>query len=267
MESVGHRNLHRLHAEGGEQLYSLLHRFLFARYHGLGGTVLVGGGHITFDALEFGLHLVAGGGDGSHLPRVIDLDIGHLFCAAGDGAQTIFESEHPAGYGGGVFAKAVAYHHIRLYAVGGKQAHHRRVGGEDGGLGHLCLLDGVFAFGKLFGGFARLGPDDIGKGGVYHPLEDAVRLIKSILHHLVFGGEVLHHVHILRTLSGEHEAYFRAVERRFERINALHFKMQGGNAPHIAGLRYFLKEGQLFLQFGGAFGGKGNGKSRARRGI
>ncbi len=257
MEGVRDRYLSRLYAEAFEQLYRLFHGYFFSGYDGLQRAVLVGADHVALYFLEFFLHLVGAQRHGGHLARVLHLYVGHLLGAVRYGPEAVLQREHAGGGGGRVFAQAVAYHHIRLYAERGQQAVHGHVGGHHGRLRHLRLLDGGLALFELGLGFAGLGPERAGQRGADHLFKDAVGFVEGFLHHVVLGGQVAHHVHVLRALPGEQQADLRGMPGALESVEPLQLELQGRFVPGL-GLRVLVQEGYLFLQVGRGFGDYGN---------
>ena len=161
VERVRNRDLHRLDAHIGEHLDGIVHRFAGAGDDRLGRAVFVGYGHIPVDADEFRFYAVHGRGDGGHLAVVFHFNFGHYLPAGAHGFEAVFKIKNTGSHGRGVFAQAVAHHHIRLDAERGQQAHHGDIGRQHGGLGHFGLFNGGFAHGDLFFRFAGFAPQRV----------------------------------------------------------------------------------------------------------
>jgi len=125
----------------------------------------------------------------------------------------------------------VAYGHVGLYAEFFEKAVHRYVSREHSGLGKLGLLYRVLAPGQLFLAFSRLGPQDVGKAHAYHLFKDEVGLVESGLYCIVLGGQVPHHVNVLRALSREQQPYLGVVLPCFESVNSFQFKVERRRGP------------------------------------
>ena len=249
VESVRNRNLHGLDAHIGKHFDGVVNGFAGAGDNGLRRAVFVGHGHITADARELGLHAFHGGGDGSHLAVVFHFNFGHYFPAGANGFQAVFKIKNTGGYGGGVFAQAVAHHHVGLNAERRQKAHHRDIGRKHGGLRHFGFLDGGFAFSDFFFRFAGFAPQGFCQRLADDVLQQAVGFVKGILHHFIFGSQIFHHIHILGTLAREHKADFGFNFRGRKRINAFHAQVQGFLFPHVLGGSGFFEELNFFFEF------------------
>ena len=247
MEGVGHGDLARLYAQVFEPLHGLLHGGGLSGYHGLQRAVLVGADDVAVYFFQFGFYLVAAPGYGGHFAGIGDLYGGHFFGAAGYGAQAVLESEDPRRGRGGVFAQAVAYGHVGLYAEFPEKAVHRYVRRHHGRLGQLRLLNGGFALRQFFLAFSGLGPQHIGQPHAYHFFKYDIRLVESRLHGGVLGGQVPHHVHVLRALAGEQQAHLGVVFAGLEGVYALQLEVQRRRGPgFFLGVR--RQEGDLLCQ-------------------
>ena len=260
MEGVGHGDLPRFYAQVLEHLHGLFHGFGLAGYHGLQRAVLVGADDIALYLFKFYFHFVAAPGYGGHLAGVRHLHVGHFLGAAGHGFQAVLEGEDAGRGGGGVFAKGVAYGHVGLYAEFFEQAVHRYVRGHHGRLGQLGLLYGGLAPGQFFLALAGLAPDGFGEADADHLLEDHVGLVEGLLHHLVLGGEVTHHVHVLRALAGEQQAHLGLVGPGLESVNALQLEVEREFGPGL-GLGVLDHELHFVRQVLGRLGHDGNAVS------
>ena len=249
VESVGYGNLYRLDTHIGEHFDSVVNGFAGAGDNGLRRAVFVGHGHITANARKFRFHPFHGGRDGSHLTVVFHFNFGHYFPAGANGFQTVFKIKNTGSHGSGVFAQAVAHDHVRLNAEGGQQAHHGDVGRQHGGLGHFGFLNSGFARGDLFFRFAGFAPQRIGQVLADDTHQQAVGFVKRILYYFIFGSQVFHHVHILGTLPGEHEAHFGFNFGRRKRINAFHAQVEGFLFPNVLGRGGFFEESDFFFEF------------------
>ncbi len=236
MERVADRYLPRLDAQRFEVLHGLFDGLRLAGYDGLQRAVLVGADDVAADLLELRVDLVAAEGDRGHLARVGHFHAGHFLGAAGDGAQAVLEGKNAGRGGGRVLAERVAYGHVRLHAELPEQAVHRYVGRHHGRLGELGLLDGGFALGQFLFPLAGLAPDGLGEPDAYHLLQDDVGLVKSGLHHLVLGGEVAHHVDVLRALAGEQQTDLGLVYAGLEGVDAFQLEVERrfGPSPGLA---------------------------------
>ena len=245
MKGVAHGYLPRFYAQVLEQLYGLLHGLSLSGYHGLQRAVLVGADDVALYLLELYFHLVAAPGYGGHLAGVGYLHVGHFFGTAGDGAQAVLESKDAGRGGGGVLAQGVAYGHVGLYAEFLEQAVHRNVSRHHRGLGQLGLLYGGLAFSQFFLAFSGLAPDSLGQAHADHLVQDDVGLVEGVLHHLVLGGQVSHHVHVLGALPGEQQAHFGLVGPGLESVNALQLEVERRLGPGL-GLGVSCHEGNFF---------------------
>ena len=231
MEGVAHGDLPRLDAHGLEQAYGFFNGLRLAGYHGLLRAVLVGADDVAFYLFQLRVHLVAAEGHGSHLAGVFHFHIGHFLGPVRYGAQAVLEGEDAGRGGGGVLAQGVAYGHVGLYAEFLEQAVHRYVGRHHGRLGELRLLYGFLALGQGGLVLAGLAPDGLGEADADHFLQDDVGLVEGLLHHFIFGGEVAHHVHVLRPLAGEKQAHLGLVGAGPEGVNALQLEIERQVGP------------------------------------
>ena len=158
MESVRDRNLHGLNAHIGKHLDGFVYSFGSAGDNRLRRAVFVGYGHITVNAFKMRFHGFGGSGDRSHFAVVFHFNFRHHFAAGAHGFKTVFKIKNTGGYGSGIFTQAVPHHHIRLQPEGRKQTHHCNIGRKHSGLRHFGFLNGSFAGGNLFFGFARFAP-------------------------------------------------------------------------------------------------------------
>ena len=85
VESVRHRDLHRLNAHIGKHLDGVINRFAGAGNDRLGGAVFVGNSYITVNAGQFRLHTFHRGGDGGHLAVVFHFNFRHYLPAGAHG--------------------------------------------------------------------------------------------------------------------------------------------------------------------------------------
>ncbi len=270
MESVAHGDLPRLYAQVLEQLHGLLHGLGLAGYHCLQRAVLVGADDVALYFFKLEVHLVAAQRHGGHFAGVGHLHVGHFLGAAGNGFQAVLEGEDAGRGGGGVFAQAVAYGHVGLNAEFFEQAVHRYVRGHHGRLGQLGLLYGGLALGQFFLALAGLAPDGFGQLDADHLLEDHVGLVEGFLHHLILGGEVAHHIHVLRALAGEQQAHLGLVGAGLESVNALQLEVEGRLGPGLGlgvldhKLHFVRKVFGRFSHYGNAVGGFGLHHGRLR---
>ncbi len=77
-----------------------------------------------------------------------------------------------------------------------------------------------------------------------HLVQDDVGLVERGLHHLVLGGEVAHHVDVLRALAGEQQADLGLVRAGLEGVDALQLELQRRLGP---GLRLAVLGHELYL--------------------
>ena len=222
MESMRYRHQYRLYAHRSEHSHRVFHGFALARYYRLRGAVLVGYRNITGYFLKFGLYFLYRGGYGGHLAAVGYFYVRHRRTARGYRPDSIGEAEHPGRYRRTVFTQAVAHGYVGFNAKLIQKPHHSHIGRKYSGLGYLRLFYPLFPFLVLFFAFAFFAPDDVGQSSAGKLFQNYVRLGKCVAHHFIFAGQILHHIHILRTLAREHKAYLRLLAVIVEGIYTFH---------------------------------------------
>ena len=247
VEGVGNRDLHRLNTHIGKHLNCIIHGFASARNNRLGRAVLVSHRHITVNAYKFGFYAFHRSRDRSHFAVVFYLNFRHYFAAGANSLQAVFKIKNTGGYGSGIFTQTVAHYHIRLDAERGQKTHHRDIGRKYSRLGHFGLFDSGFTQGNLLFGFAGFAPQSIRQILADNAHQQAVGFVKGILHNFILGSQVLHHIHILGTLSGEHKADFRFDFRRGKRINTFHTQVQRFFFPYVLGRSGLLEKFNFFF--------------------
>ena len=113
-----HRDLHRLDAHSGEHSNRVVNGFAGPGNYSLRGAVFVGYGYVTRNARKFRLYFFHRRGDRGHFPVVFHADFTHYFAAGADGFKAVFKIKNSGGYGGGIFAQAVAHYNVGLNAKG-----------------------------------------------------------------------------------------------------------------------------------------------------
>ena len=226
MESVRDGNYLRLNAQFSEHFNGRVYRVGFSRYNGLNGAIFIGAYNIALNLFKLFFNFFKMPSDRRHLARIFHFYFGHFFGSACNGFQAVFKCENSRRRGGGIFAKAMAGGHIGINAIRLQKTHHRHIGGKNRRLSHLSLFNGGFSFFQIFFAFTLFRPKDIGKFYVYHFFENDIGFIKGVLNHFIFGGQISHHIHILRALSREKKTYLGFKFRFFKGIHAFKFEGQ-----------------------------------------